>query len=1618
MSTVTNKSYVVAVDQHHHDKNRRFLRLVLLIVGIIILFAALFLAVVIYRGWRTGSSESEISLIDSNRTEFDFNQSSSNYQFVRACQHGRVNCQFGATCTEQDQCQCIFNCNDEADGEAVQDDETSMTYPNKCRLNEARCNVYYDKLTSKTGGSACSSIVCSHGAKCLIDSNDLPRCYCPDHCDEYDRTIFVEGRVCGTDNETYQTLCDLQKRACQRQETLNVVHVGECHCQSHLPCPTTYQPICASNLQEYPNECEMNKHACQSKIHLSKLHEGQCDFYEQQRKIEVCKTLACFNGKTCMIEDGIGVCRCLFNCSSSDQNKICGSNGIIYPNQCELERENCAQESRIVSVDYSNCVNQCNSKTCPYGQCLQRPNGQFECQCTPCPTIYSTQDTICGNNGITYSSHCHLQHDACTRRVEIQAIHMGQCNNCHNVTCPFYGQCRSEQGTHSCVCPSINTCSAVRNSESYSICASNQQLFSSQCEMNIRSCELQTHLYAIAPHHCTKTQDEPEYSHDCAYDEPVMDYASNRTIECDTLGRCPMNSYCSATTNRCCVKVITAILPYRTCLRNEHCGRNMICLSGLCECARQDFVPARKRRECISVPHLSMGLSCADSSYGCCNDNVTISPSVDRRGCPEYCNCHPSGSLQSACDPITGACYCRPAVGGSSCSHCENEYWGFSRILSHNNTGCTPCGCHPYGSTRKDCLQDTGECSCQPFATGRQCDRCLNSSLTLTDRGCVNLQKNRRRPRTCRDLICLFEGICQMANGQPRCTCFHVTCTHEEQRSMDICASDGRTYKSKCAIKRQQCLKQYEIGLIYPGVCTAADVSMKDQIPFEEDFLPIENENVLDYSMQMAPIDSKRCATNADCGENMVCLSEFCECAKQKYKRIPGPRCVAPHSNLLASNYTLNPVRRTTMGACMRRTPCENQATCIDRPDGNYKCLCAFGWQGRHCHERFEVTIPHFNRQSYFELKTPTINKYNDQQLLRIDLVFASENQNGLLLYTDDKLTEFYFIISIRNFIVDMTIRLENFISTIQLEEMIDLDSYARLQVDILQNELRARLNDGNISSRLLPFGSPLKNTLFLGGLPDSLNSLYHRFHLDEGFQGCIHEFSINERRITFNSSEHQTILSAQNIDECFANPCRTGVASCRNGTRCIPIRNNDANSYKCLCNDYLSFTSSTSNSDCSVQLIDHCSLRPCESDQQCVHVYPNNYTCICLNCSSSERFVAAFYSNSYIKRPALQPIEQTGKFSMEIWFLTESASGLLIYSDHLNSKKGYFAVFIQRRLVVCHLMIGSKTISLSSRFPIELNKWHRCLIEIHGQKLTLMLNQEPAVMTFEVFSNNILWPRSFTFIGNLPIQYRSFDMLPNSIVLDGFRGAIQKMTINNQSWYDIRQDAIEIFNISQYYGYPCHPNPCTLNDMCQQTDMNNFTCQARYAAAAIKDISVELDGRANLAYPYAPANLNRNYFKLLLRTKTSSGLIFYIGDTVNVFSQYLSLTLVNGFIQFTAKIDSNATEVSLVSKLRVDDGQWHRIELERFRRRITMKLDENYPRRALLTTTKQTEFRPFSSSMHVGGFHRLCGQDEQHCRTFRGCLKNFLIDKTYLDFFHDEINQYHALRSCQSIGG
>ncbi len=101
------------------------------------------------------------------------------------------------------------------------------------------------------------------------------------------------------------------------------------------------------------------------------------------------------------------------------------------------------------------------------------------------------------------------------------------------------------------------------------------------------------------------------------------------------------------------------------------------------------------------------------------------------------------------------------------------------------------------------------------------------------------------------------------------------------------------------------------------------------------------------------------------------------------------------------------------------------------------------------------------------------------------------------------------------------------------------------------------------------------------------------------------------------------------------------------------------------------------------------------------------------MSSSVDHRYTAGFHSNSYIKHLPLQSVEHTGRFQMEIWFLSESSSGktssfvllfiirliislgLLIYSEHINSKKGHMKLFIQRKIIIFNIIIGSKSISL-----------------------------------------------------------------------------------------------------------------------------------------------------------------------------------------------------------------------------------------------------------------------------------------------------------------------------------
>ncbi|KAK0144068.1 Laminin subunit beta-4 [Merluccius polli] len=96
----------------------------------------------------------------------------------------------------------------------------------------------------------------------------------------------------------------------------------------------------------------------------------------------------------------------------------------------------------------------------------------------------------------------------------------------------------------------------------------------------------------------------------------------------------------------------------------------------------------------------------------------------DPRGCIP-CDCDPVGSQGGGlCDSATGHCICKDNVEGQRCDRCKYGYYG---LRQEDPAGCQMCGCNSQGSmpSAHQCDQVTGECTCEPLATGAYCDQCL-----------------------------------------------------------------------------------------------------------------------------------------------------------------------------------------------------------------------------------------------------------------------------------------------------------------------------------------------------------------------------------------------------------------------------------------------------------------------------------------------------------------------------------------------------------------------------------------------------------------------------------------------------------------------------------------------------------------------------------------------------------------------------------------------------------------------------------------------------------------------------------------------------------------------------
>nr|XP_053634670.1 follistatin-like [Cherax quadricarinatus] len=224
--------------------------------------------------------------------------------------------------------------------------------------------------------------------------------------------------------------------------------------------------------------------------------------------------------------------------------------------------------------------------------------GAPRCVCSP-QCHLKHKEAVCGTDGRTYKSECHLLKRACRKKRRLLVAHYGPCQTCSGVRCGGGKKCvLDEQMTPRCVrCPS----SCPPQDKPRPICAADQRTYVSPCHLKRASCRAAAEIPRAYKGPCR--EDATCSSVRCWRDQRCLtrvDGGQPQCTSCGSLDSCKPSSRPVCASNG-------RIYPSWCAFRHEACrsGRALIptlhqhCASNHTEvddCNKQHFKPKKSKQ--------------------------------------------------------------------------------------------------------------------------------------------------------------------------------------------------------------------------------------------------------------------------------------------------------------------------------------------------------------------------------------------------------------------------------------------------------------------------------------------------------------------------------------------------------------------------------------------------------------------------------------------------------------------------------------------------------------------------------------------------------------------------------------------------------------------------------------------------------------------------------------------------------------------------------------------------------------------------------------------------------------------------------------------------------------
>uniref|UniRef100_A0A672LRZ6 Agrin n=1 Tax=Sinocyclocheilus grahami TaxID=75366 RepID=A0A672LRZ6_SINGR len=326
--------------------------------------------------------------------------------------------------------------------------------------------------------------------------------------------ILIRGKLCGFGAVCERDTTDPSK--------------GECVCKK-IVCTSVVAPVCGSDSSTYSNECELEKAQCNTQRRIKVMRRGPCG---KSTLKDPCSEVSCSFGSTCIqSSDGLSSkCMCPLSCENVPKHVVCGSDGLDYQSECELNMKACATQKNIrvhhqgrcgESVEPLNTTRSVSGGSFSPGRllafftllthvyvCLRSPggcpngckfnamclleNGAFRCSCNPiqCDGTYKP---LCGKDGKTYPNDCERKLEECRTETGIPVKQQGPCDlnlesPCLKKTCEFGAVCVVKNSEPVC------ECSDACPQDQDPVCGSDGHAYSSSCQMKAMGCALQKQI--------------------------------------------------------------------------------------------------------------------------------------------------------------------------------------------------------------------------------------------------------------------------------------------------------------------------------------------------------------------------------------------------------------------------------------------------------------------------------------------------------------------------------------------------------------------------------------------------------------------------------------------------------------------------------------------------------------------------------------------------------------------------------------------------------------------------------------------------------------------------------------------------------------------------------------------------------------------------------------------------------------------------------------------------------------------------------------------------------------------------------------------------------------------